>query len=97
MNYRNKIEQFADYMKNTYIRKDVGVKLALLKGKDDPDPKKTGFNFSITLNLAEAAAIGAGIALLGITVYECFKKSCETKVLRDLIDETDDVYLDDEE
>lgn len=88
---KNKIQSLADYMKNTYIKKDVNVRLALLKGKDDPAPKKTGFNINLTMSLAEAVAIGAGIALLGVAAYECFKKSCENRALRGLIDEIDDI------
>ena len=88
---KNKIQSLADCMRNTYIKKDVSVKLALLKGKDDPAPKKTGFNINLTMSLAEAVAIGAGIALLGIAAYECFKKSCEARALRNLIDDLDDI------
>ncbi|MBQ9940446.1 MAG: hypothetical protein IJO74_02780 [Clostridia bacterium] len=80
----NRLERIADVMQTTYIKKDVKVRLSLLKGKNDPCPQNKVFDYSMTLNLVQVCACGIGIAAAGLFVYQCIKNSCEAKIMRKL-------------
>ena len=69
-------------MKTTYIQKDVKLRLSLLNGEDDPNPKSRGISMSLRVNLVEATLIGAGIALAGMMLHECCSKASEVRALR---------------
>lgn len=91
MDINEKISRCADVMKNTYIQKDMNLRLSLLKGKDDPKPKSASFKCSVRMNLMQASLVGAGILLVGAMVNECIQKSGEVKAIKKLAREHEEL------
>lgn len=93
MEHNKKLSRCADIIRNTYIQKDINLRLALFKGKNDPQPKRASTSLSVKFNLVEALVAGAGILALGFTLHRYRLKACEAKVLRKLADECEDVCI----
>ncbi|MBE6688769.1 MAG: hypothetical protein E7588_05775 [Ruminococcaceae bacterium] len=93
MKIKNDLLRLADIMRTTYIQKDIKLRLSLFKGEHDPEPKSKSVGFSVKMNLAEAAAIGAGVALAVVAISECRQKICENRALKRLLEEKEEKEL----
>ena len=85
MDIKHEAVRFLNAMRSTYIQKDVNVRLSLLKGSNDPSPRKTALGFSVRVNLLETLALYAGLALSVMTIHECYKRACEERAKKKLI------------
>lgn len=87
MDLKSKLAQFAQSMKNTYVKQDIGLRTTVIKSDDDGDPKSVGANFSIKLNLIEVTALCAGALLLATVIDECRDKVYEARAMKKLVRE----------
>lgn len=83
MDLKSKLANCAETMKNTYIKQDVNLRTTLMKSGES-EPKSVGADFSIKLNLIEAAAVGAGVLLVISIVSECRDKARERRIMKKL-------------
>ena len=90
MRLKNDLIRLADIMRTTYIQKDIKLRLSLLKGEHDPEPKSKAVGFSVKMNLAEATAVGAGIVLAAVAISECRQKIYENRALKRILEEKED-------
>lgn len=87
MDIKHEAVRILDVMRTTYIHEDVKLRLSLLRGSDDSNPKSAALGFSIKMNLLETAALVAGVAIAVMAIHEYRVSACEQRVKKKLLKE----------